>query len=317
MIKRIITTFSITVYSAPIAFAQEANKLTQNTIVLPENVQQFTEDQINTVKEIITTVIDYSVKYGFQVLGGFIVLGIGWLIAGKVAEWINGLLAKQKIDVTVNRFISGAVKITIIGFAGIVALSKFGIEIAPLIAGISVAGVGVSFALQGPLSNYASGIALIFTKPFKVGEIIEVADVMGEVTDMKLPRTELKTLDGNMVVIPNKHIIGEIIHNYSVYKRMDLVFGVSYNEDMDQVMAIIKDTILAESRLAEGKQPKIGITEFADSSVNFFVRLWCKQDEWWDVKFSLNKAVWDAFKKHNIEIPFPQRDVHLFNEDKK
>lgn len=214
------------------------------------------------------------------------------------------------------KFMSAAAKFGVVAFAVIVALGKFGIEIAPLIAGISVAGFGLSFALQGPLSNYASGATLIFTKPFKVGDIIEVADVMGEVTDLKLPRTEIKTVDGNLIVIPNKHIVGEIIHNYSDAKRMDLMFGVSYKSDVEKAIRIISETIKGDARVAP-KEPKVGISEFADSSVNIMARLWCKQDDYWNVMFDINKKVFEAFNQEGIEIPFPQRDVHLFREEEK
>ena len=211
-------------------------------------------------------------------------------------------------------FLVGGVKLVIMAFAVIVALGKFGIEIAPLIAGISVVGFGTSFALQGPLSNYASGATLIFTKPFKVGDIIEVAGVMGEVLDMKLPRTEIKTVDGNTIVIPNKHIIGEIIQNYSMAKKLDISIGVSYSTDMDKAIGIVRDVIKKEEKVLSTKEPKVGITEFADSSVNIFARLWCAQDDYWDVKFNVNKHIFEAFNKEGIDIPFPQRDVHVINK---
>jgi len=219
------------------------------------------------------------------------------------------LLQKKHVDVVVSKFLVGGVKLAILTFAFIVALGKFGIEIAPLIAGISVVGFGTSFALQGPLSNYASGATLIFTKPFKVGEIIEVAGVMGEVLDMKLPRTEIKTVDGNTIVIPNKHIIGEIIHNYSTAKRLDIRVGVSYKSDMDKAIGIVRDVIKKDARVI--KEPNVGISEFADSSVNIYARVWCKQDDYWNVLFSINKNIFDEFNKQGVEIPFPQRDVHI------
>jgi small conductance mechanosensitive channel len=216
------------------------------------------------------------------------------------------------VDVTVSKFIVGAVKLAVFSFAVIVALGKFGIEIAPLIAGLSVAGFGLSFALQGPLSNYAAGATLIFTKPFKVGEIIEVADQMGEVLDMKLSRTEIKTVDGNVIVIPNKHIIGEIIHNYSNAKRLDINVGVSYSSNVQKAIDIVRNIITNDKRVV--RPPKVGISEFADSSVNIYARLWCKQDDYWDVLFAINKDILDEFGKQGVEIPFPQRDVHIIDK---
>ena len=148
---------------------------------------------------------------------------------------------------------------------------------------MSVVGFGASFALQGPLSNYAAGITLVFTKPFKVGEIIEVANVMGEVQDMTLARTLVKTVDGTLIVIPNKHIISEVIHNFSNYKRLDITVGVSYDSDTDKAIGLVKDVVTKEKRVAQSLPPKIGISEFADSSINIYSRLWCKQSDYYSV----------------------------------
>jgi len=279
-----------------------------------QNIQQVTSEQIETARKLVGIVAEFFVKYSFQVLGGIIILVAGWLIAKYVANFISGLLERKKVDVVVAKFLVGAVKLLIMIFAVIVAMGKFGIEIAPLIAGISVVGFGTSFALQGPLSNYASGATLIFTKPFKVGDIIEVAGVTGEVIDMKLPRTELKTLDGEMIVIPNKHIIGEIIENYSGHKRLDIKVGVSYSADVDKAVHLIRDILKSDERIIKDKEPKIGIEEFGDSSINLLARLWCKQDDYWDVMFENHKKIFDAFNANGIVIPFPQRDVHMIKE---
>ena len=275
-----------------------------------KSIKQVASDQIETARGLFDVIVEIIVKYGFQVLGGIIVLVVGWLVAGYIEKIVNKMLQSKNLDVTVSKFIVGAVKLLVMAFAVIVALGKFGIEIAPLIAGISVAGFGLSFALQGPLSNYASGATLIFTKPFKVGDIVEVCGVEGQVIDMKLPRTELKTLDGELIVIPNKHIIGEIILNCSDSKRIDITVGVSYNSDIDKVIAVVSKIINDEARIVKTKTPKIGISEFADSSINIYARAWCKQDEYYDVKFAVNKKIFDEFNKNGIEIPFPQRVVH-------
>ena len=275
-----------------------------------KSITQVASEQIATARGLFDVIAEFFVKYSFQVLGGIIVLVIAWLVTGYIVKIVNNLLDKKKVDVTVSKFIVGTVKLLIMSFAVIVAMGKFGIEMAPLIAGISVAGFGLSFALQGPLSNYASGVTLIFTKPFKVGDIIEVCGVQGEVLDMKLPRTELKTLDGEIIVIPNKHIIGEIILNCSNSKRIDINVGVSYSSDIDKVIEVITNIVNDEDRIIKTKTSKIGISEFADSSINIYARAWCKQSEYLDVKFAVNKKIFDEFNKNSIEIPFPQRVVH-------
>jgi small conductance mechanosensitive channel len=216
------------------------------------------------------------------------------------------------VDVTVAKFIASAVKLLVMVFALIAALGKFGIDVAPLIAGISVAGLGVSFALQGPLSNYASGITLIFTKPFKVGDIIEVVGVSGEVLDIKLARTDLKSLDGTMYIIPNKHIIGEIIHNCSDVKELDLNIGIGYKTDVTTAIQLMKNLIKEDKRVM--REPNLGISSFGESSININARVWCKVNDYWNVMFDLNKQIFEAFKQNGIEIPYPQREIRIYKD---
>ena len=270
--------------------------------------------ELDTAKKFIDMLIEFSIKYGFQVLGGVIVLILGWLVARVAAKFFGRFLEKRKVDVTLSKFLISIVKIIIIVFAGLVALGKFGITIAPFIAGLSVIGFGTSFALQGPLSNYAAGATLVFTKPFKVGDIIEVDNVMGEVEDMTLARTLVRTVDGTKIIIPNKQIIGEIIHNYSEFKKLDITVGISYNSDTTKAIDVVRDIIKKDKRVSGKPAPKIGISEFADSSINIYARLWCKQQDYWDVMFDINKNIHDGFNKNNVTIPFPQRDIHIFEE---
>lgn len=296
------------------AFAQDAEQQVVKVEDVAQSLQNVAQEQLDTAKNLIQMITEFLVKYSFQVIGGIVVLVIGWMIAGFIANWIKKFLDSKNVDVTVTKFITGFIKVGVFSFAVIVAMGKFGIEIAPLIAGISVAGFGLSFALQGPLSNFAAGAVLIFTKPFKVGDIVEVAGEMGEIIDLKLARTDMRTVDGNLVVIPNKHIVGEIIHNFSDAKRVDVKVGVSYSADIGKSIKVVADVIAADERVI--RKAKTGISDFGDSSVNIYARVWCKQDNYWDVLFDLNKKIFDAFKKEGIEIPFPQRDVHIIQEGK-
>lgn len=281
---------------------------------ISDALAQGAQETVGTAKKLIDLVLETAVKYGFQVLGGLVILLIGWFVANFTAKLVKNFLAKQNIDVTVSKFLVGIAKLVVMAFAAIAALGKFGIEITPLIAGLSVAGVGVSFALQGTLSNYAAGTSLIFTKPFKVGEIIEVAGVVGEVKDISLGSTELIRVDGARVVIPNKHIIGEIIHNYSHLKGMDIKVGIGYDSDLTKAIRIIEEVIRREKRVPQDKPPKVGITEFADSSITLEAKIWCKQADYLDVLFGINKGILEEFSRQGIAIPFPQRDVHLYQQ---
>ena len=237
------------------------------------------------------------------------------MIGSFVSKKVLGLMTKRKMDITISKFTASAVKLLFVVFAVIVALGKFGIEIAPLIAGLSVAGVGISFALQGPLSNIAAGLAIIFTKPFKVHDIIEVAEQVGEVQEIALPQTQLKTVDGTIVTIPNSKIVGEIIENFSIWKKIILTVGVAYDADIDKAIAIVKKEVVDEPRVKEKDEVKVGIVGFGDSSVDLQAIFFCKQDDYWPVQFDINKKIFDAFNKEGIEIPFPQRDVHLYKKD--
>ncbi|MCA9401092.1 MAG: mechanosensitive ion channel [Candidatus Omnitrophica bacterium] len=281
----------------------------------PKSVEELAAQQVDTIRHLLDMVVEFFVKYSFQVLGGIIVLVVGWYVAQYVGKILFKFLGKYKLDVTVSKFLVGGVKLAIVVFTFIVALGKFGVEIAPLIAGISVVGFGTSFALQGPLSNIAAGIMLIFTKPFKVGDIIEVQDVSGQVLDIKLPRTEIRNVDGHMIVIPNNKIIGEVIHNYSILKRIDVLVGVSYSGDVTKAMEIMENIIKNDSRITPHAETKVGLAEFGDSSINLQARIWVKQKDFWSVKFETNKKIFDAFNEHGIVIPFPQRDVHIIQDN--
>lgn len=270
---------------------------------------------VATFQHLINLFIEGIARYSFQVLGGIIILIAGWIAANFVARLINEFLDKRHVDVTIKKFMVSTIKLIVFAFAGLVALGKFGIEIAPFIAGLSVIGFGTSFALQGPLSNYAAGASLIFTKPFKVGDIIEVAGVMGEVQDITLPRTMIKTVDGTLIVVPNKHIIGEIIHNYSELKKLDIKVGVGYDSDINRAINVVQEVINNDKRISKNKGIKVGITEFADSSVTLCGRLWCRQADYWDVLFDVNQKILTEFQKNKISIPFPQRVVHIQKDE--
>lgn len=318
--KQVFFVFSFTV-SPLIAWAQEKTEAAKEAVqetaaAVPAGAEGMFASEISTAKKLVDLVVEFCVKYSFQALGGIIVVIAGFFLAKFVARLLENLMRRKNVDVTVAKFLISIVKIIVIALALLIALGKFGITIAPFIAAISVIGFGASFAVQGPLSNYAAGATLIFTKPFKVGDIVEVAGVGGEVTDMTLARTEMKTLDGTVIFIPNKHVIGEVIHNYSEFKKLDFMIGISYDADSNKAIDIIKAIVSSNEKISKSPEPKIGINEFADSSVNIYARLWCKPGDYYDVLFDLNGKVFAEFNSSGITIPFPQRDVHIIDEKK-
>ena len=261
--------------------------------------------------KIIDFVTENAVHYSFQIIGALVILFAGWVLSRFAVNMTRRALQERKVDITIEKFIVQAVRLMVLAFGMLLALSCLGVQIAPLIAGLSVVGVGVGLALQGPLSNYASGATLIFTKPFKVGDIIEAAGVQGEVKDISLPRTELLGLDGSSIIVPNKHIIGEVIKNHSEYRKLEFNVGVAYNADVDKAFKVIEN-ILKENKLIPSNQPiKVGIRDFGESCINLQVSVGVFQSNYGEIKFAVNKAILDEFRRNGIVIPNPQRDIHV------
>jgi small conductance mechanosensitive channel len=271
--------------------------------------------EISTARKILDMIIEYVVRYSFQALGGVIIIFAGWLVAGFAAKFLGQFLHEKKVDVTVSKFMLAMVKLGIIGFAVLIALGEFGITVAPFVAGLSVVGFGTSFALQGPLSNYAAGVSLIFTKPFKVGDIVELTGYNGEVMDMTLSRTELRTLDDTTIFVPNKQIIGEIIHNYSLFKKLDIKVGVSYDTDIEKALGVMRKIVAEDARIARIPEPKMGISEFGESSITLYARIRCSRKDYWDVLFDVNGRIFRGFRSGGIQIPFPQREIRITNKE--
>ena len=259
-------------------------------------------------------VAEGAAKYSFQVAGGIIILAVTLALSRFVAKIVQRFLIDKKTDITIVKFMSQAARSAVLVVGVLMTLSSFGVQIAPLIAGLSVAGVGIGLALQGPLSNYASGTTLIFTKPFKVGDIIEVNGYQGEVCDITLPRTELMGIDGSRIVIPNKHIIGEVVKNFSEYRKLEINVGVAYDSDVKKALAIFEEIIKSEQRIPNKEIYKLGIKEFADSSIALQAFVWVPQTKYVDVKFAINNAILEQFRNQGIVIPYPQQDVHIYQK---
>ena len=271
--------------------------------------------QMKTAQEMAYIAMDFISKNILNIIGSIIVLAGGWILAKFLGKILQFFLLRRKADVTITKFLVDILKLLVMCGAILITLGNFGITIAPFIAGLGAVGIGASFALQGPLSNYAAGATLIFTKPFKVGDILEVNGQVGEVVDMTLARTIMRTLDGTLVIIPNKKVIGEIIHNYAEFKLLNINVGVAYLSDTDKVIRLVKEVVSSNKRVINKPAPKVGISEFGDSSINIYARVWCRQSDYWDLMFDINKAILDAFRKNSITIPFPQREVKIIRKE--
>jgi len=268
-------------------------------------------EEIKTIQKLIDIVIDFFVNYSFQVVGAILVLVIGVLVARAVSSSLLKFFGKKEFDVTLSKFITATVKGIILGFAFIVAIGKFGITIAPFIAALAAMAFGASFAIQGPLANYGAGLVIILTRPFVVGNTIKVSDVSGIVDEVKLGSTILTDEDGVKITIPNKHIVGEIIHNSEERKIVEQMVGISYDNDPEKAIRIIKEALESFEDISKEPLPQIGIQEFGDSSINIGLRYWIPTNKYFKTLYQVNLSVYKHLKAKNIEIPFPQRDVHI------
>jgi small conductance mechanosensitive channel len=261
-----------------------------------------------TAKEIT---LDLIIRYGFQVVGAIIILVVGVLLARWIGNISDRWLASRVKEPPMRLLMVRAIRILIILLTLLVALDKFGFQIAPLVAAVGVAGVGVGFAFQGVLGNIIAGLSIIFTKPYRVGEYIELLNVHGQVVTIELFSTTLIQLDQSRVVIPNRKIVGEILHNYGTIRQLQLKIGVAYHANLQQVIGVAKEIVAANSRALKAPEPVIGVTELADSSITLSIQPWVAITDMVSARAELYQEIVDRFRSSKIDIPFPVREVRL------
>ncbi|NQV68841.1 MAG: mechanosensitive ion channel [Pseudohongiella sp.] len=275
------------------------------------------EAELKQVNDIYQQISGYLVTYSFQIIGALFILAIGIYAAKKVSTLVENLMIKKGIDVTLSGFVAAGIKVLFIGMIAIMALGKIGISVTPFVAAIGALSLGAGLALQGLLSNYGAGVSIIVARPFVVGDTIIVQGVSGVVKEVRLAYTILTNEDEIQITIPNKHIVGEIIHNSSENSLIEGVVGISYDTDPEQAIAVIKKAIMTTSGISDHKEPQVGIENFGDSSINIGMRFWANTGVLFQTRYLANLAIFRALTDNNIEIPFPQRDVHLFDKTPK
>ena len=257
------------------------------------------------------TIISFVVSYGFQIVGAMAILGVGIVVALWVGQGVGRWLAKRSFEPPVRMLATRLVRLLIIALAAVMALGKFGVEIAPLVAGIGVAGVGIGLAMQGVLGNLVAGLTIIFTKPYRVGEYIELVDVYGEVLSIELFSTVLRHTDKSLVTIPNRKIVGEILHNYGGMRQLKLDVDVAYSSDLGQALSLVDGILKGNPRVLRDPAPLVGINALEESSINISLRPWVLVPDYEAAQLEIYRAVVESFRQHGIEIPFPQREVRL------
>lgn len=250
-----------------------------------------------------------------NLLAFVVILLVAWRIARLAKQLISEALNRshQPVSQLLHRMIVNTVGNLIVAIGILIALSQIGISLGPLLAGVGVAGFVIGFALQDTLSNFASGVMILLYNPFDVGDVIETSGAFGKVSSMSLVNTTILTLDNQTIVVPNNKIWGEVIKNltHQSERRVDMLFGIAYSADYEKAEQILRDIIEQNSMILDDPAPVIRMHELGDSSVNFVVRPWVKTEDYWDVFWDTTKAVKQRFDAAGIEIPFPQRDVHL------
>lgn len=268
------------------------------------------------MENIIPKIQEWVALYGLKAIAAIVIFLVGRWIAKLVRRLTERVMTKNKVDATLISFVGNLVYVTLLVFVIIAAINQVGVQTTSFIAVIGAAGLAIGFALQGSLSNFAAGFLLIVFRPFKSGDYIEGAGVTGVVEEIQVFVTQLRTPDNKTVIIPNAKLTGDNIINYSAKdtRRIDLVVGVSYDADLLQVKQVLEDILSKDDRVLKEPAPTVAVSELADSSVNFVVRPWVKTADYWDVYFDTTENVKRRFDAEGIGIPFPQRDVHVFEQ---
>ena len=266
-----------------------------------------------TIEQIQKKVVDFLTDYGFEIIGALIILVAGAIIAWWIGRAAGRWSEKKRVEPPIRMLAVRVIRLLMFGLAGVLTLDKLRVPITPMIAGISVAGVGVGLAMQGVLGNLVAGLTIIFTKPFRVGEYIEIVGVNGQVQTIELVSTTLVHADQSRVVIPNRKVVGEILHNYGHVRQLDLSVGVAYGTNVGGALQIIGDILKANPRVLKQPPPVVGISALADSSINLFVRPWTAVADYGPAQSEIYEAILERFSAQQIAIPFPQREVRLLN----
>ena len=252
-------------------------------------------------------------QYGLKIILALAIFFIGKRVARGITNLAVKSMTKQNVDVELIGFFNSLLYWALFALVTIAALAQLGIQTASFVALIGAAGLAIGLALQGSLSNFAAGVLIILLRPFRVGDFTEVAGTSGTVQSIKIFTTELRTGDNKAVIIPNSRVLESNITNYSSTgtRRIDMVFGIGYQDDMDQAKEVLTQIVELDNRVLKDPEPLIAVNQLADSSVNFVVRPWVKTDDYWAVHNDVTEQVKKKFDQHKISIPYPQSEVHL------
>ena len=267
--------------------------------------------EVNKIIEFFQT---DGLAFGIDLVLALVIFFVGRFVIRLIVRALSKTMQNNGVEKTLETFICNLVSMALLVVVVIAAIGQVGIQTTSFIAIFGAAGLAVGLALQGSLSNFASGVLIVLFRPYKVGDFVEAAGISGSVDQVQILTTILKTGDNKQVIVPNSQIMDSIITNYSAHdtRRLDMVVGVSYDDDLDKVRKTLEEIIAAEDRILKDPAPKIAVAELADSSVNFVVRPWCATSDYWPVMWDLTETIKKRFDQEGISFPFPQQDVHLY-----
>lgn len=271
-------------------------------------------NSIETIQHLQRTLVDVSVRFGPRLFVAVVILVVGYFVARWAAGVLTGTLARFELEPPVRLLLSRLLRMLILGLFLILALQNLGVELLPLIAGLGVAGAGVALAMQGVLGNVVAGLTIIFTRPFRVGQYVSMVGEEGRVETIDLFTTTLSHPDLSRVVIPNRKIVGEILHNYGSIRQLDLSVNVAYDTDLSRAVTTVHQVLQANPKILQDPKPVIRVVTLSDYSISLGVQPWVKVPDFGSASGEINQAIVEAFRKSDITIPFPQRDIHIVSK---
>lgn len=265
------------------------------------------------MEDILQKIYEYLATYGLKIVAAVVIFVVGRLVAKLIAGLVGKAMVKAKVDKTLANFVQNLCYVALLVFIIIAAMAKLGIQTASFIAIVGAAGLAIGLALQGSLANFASGVLMLMFKPIKVGDFVEVGGAKGTVQEVQIFNTILNSPDNVRIIVPNAQVTGSNIMNYTVNgtRRVDLVVGVSYDDDLKEARKVIETVLSSDERILKEPAPTVAVSELADSSVNFVVRPWVKAVDYWDVYFDMTGSIKVALDLQGITIPYPQQDIHI------
>lgn len=272
------------------------------------------DKSLQSLDQVKASALDMAVRFGPKLFTAIVIIVIGYFVGGWAGRMLDRLLVRSKLEAPVRILLVRMLRLVVLALFVVVGLQNLGIELLPMVAGMGIAGAGIALAMQGILGNVAAGLTIMFTRPFHVGDYISIAHEEGEVLDISLFSTTLGHADLSKVVIPNRKIVGEILHNYGRIRRLDIKVGVAYSADLDTALALLSDILHGHPRVLRAPAPAFGVTQLAESHVTVSVAPWVEVPDYETAIREINKTILDTFRQRNIGIAAPQREVRMLGQ---